>query len=517
MSEISNILLSCRNKGVQLWTENGRLRYRAPRGALTQDLLQQLSDAGQQITALLEQATRAETLEPTLVFRTRRDRAPLTFTQLAYWHSNQLATRTTWRGVMRSVRLSGAVDLDGLRASLAQVARRHEALRTRIVLSKDGPTQEIDPCGRCELRIDDLSGSPAPLREAEARRLTEAFLLEPIDVATDPLCGVHLIRLQPAEHILVLAMQHIISDGFSVGILLRDLLATYLSASNVGAPKGMSAALPAIPLQFSDYATWLRSVERTCIETRAAWWTEHLKDARRLQLSCREERHTDLQQGCFNIRLTLGEETTAQLREWCRSRRTTLVMGVLTAYAALALRWCRMSEGILLFQSDGRHSPKVQNTIGYFASQLCLRLTLHESGTFIDLLENVTREYCRAQEHMEFSYLQAQLPRPEVTRGSLFNWLPRAPVAPLPPPSDSASPLTYTEFPLEHPSLRYLEPENELGVLFREFDTHIEGRIVAPRSRFTQQTLESFARNLQLLIDALLRAPDEPVPTPSLQ
>lgn len=504
--EVTDLVLLCQRQGIRLWTENGRLRYRAPKEVLSRELLESLRGASSHIVEFLDGVASAETLEPKILPRERPDRAPLTFTQLAYWHSYRLAERRVWRGVTAFVRLKGLIDLDRFRLCVSSIVARHEALRTMIVTPNGIPTLQIGAGSHCELRIDDLTGLSGHLQDLEANRLIEEFLGKSIDVRSDPLSGIQLIRLHDTDHMLVVAMQHIVSDGFSVRILLRDLLSRDLRQANPDDP-----GLPEIPIQFSDYATWLRSLDHIWINQRGVYWKQRLKGLRRLQLSNSETSPEITQLGCMRVPIHIDGDTTSRLREWCRSRTTTLVMGVLTAYVALVLRWCRASEGMVLFQSDGRHSQKTHNTLGYFATQLYLKVETHEDVTFTELLKLVTESYCLGHQYADSSYLQAHTLRPDISRHSLFNWLPRGPASTL-PTSTQESALTWTEFEKEHPSLKYLEPENELALLFKESDTEINGHIVAPRSRFSPETVEEIQRALQRYIHSLLSDPDIAVP-----
>jgi non-ribosomal peptide synthetase component F len=186
-------------------------------------------------------------------------------------------------------------------------------------------------------------------------------------------------------------------------------------------------------------------------------------------------------------------------------------MSVLTVYIALVLRWCRADESVFQYEFDGRVSPESTNTIGYFASALYLRLELLSEDRFPDLLTRVVAEYCRAYEHADFSWMAAQLPRPQFARNTVFNWVPQAspsnPVAQSPPEQALSHPLKWHAVPFDHPVARSLEVDNEPSVLLFDTDTEIVGGMYYPRKRFPAHTMERFTQHFLAFIQVLLREP----------
>lgn len=502
MSRIADVLGYVRKKGVRLWSENGELHYRAPKGALTQEEIERIRVSRGQIVALLEKAAAAETTEPKLEPLLRLDRAPLAFSQLAHWHLYRLSERRAIRQIASATRLRGRLNVDALQKSVAEIVRRHDALRTRIVVLDGVPTQEISKSGDCALRVDDLTGLSEILREAEILRLIEQHIMEPIDVAVGPLFGARLLRLRDDEHVLIMAMEHMISDMFSMNILLRDLFTAYMQAV-----KGRAFSLPAIPVQFPDYAIWQMNAQKLWIEKHGAHWNERLAACTLLRFPEDQSLQAATRLGWGTIPLQIGRSLKAELREWCRVRRTTLVMSVFTAYVGLVLRWCDASESVIRYQSDGRASPKVENTIGYFASALYLRIGLLEDDSFADLTNRITEEYCRAYEHADSSYMVAQVPPPEFTRNPLFNWIPQESKVEFSDLDGSEDAIARSPIRFPHPMVRSVETSIEPSILLVDTDGGIVGDVLFPLSRFSIDTMERFALNFQVFIRALLRQP----------
>lgn len=507
MKSIAEVLGSVRRKGVRLWSENGQLHYKAPKGALTREEIERLRVSKGQIVALLERAAVAEAAEPRLEPRPQPDRAPLAFSQLAHWHFCQLHGRRSIRQVAFATRLRGRLNIDALQQSIAEIVRRHDALRTRIVVCDGIPEQEIAESGDCELEVDDLTAVSERCREVEVKRLIEQLILEPIDITVGPLFGIRLLKLRDDEHVLIVALEHIISDGFSLNILARELSAAYVQAL-----RGRAFSLPTIPMQLADYAVWQRKAQKSWIEKHGAYWNERLAGCQRLRFPEDGSSPTDTHLGWGTVPLRIGRGLKEELREWCRLRQTTVVMSVFAAYVGLVLRWCNVPEAVFQYQSDGRFSSKIENTIGFFASALYLRIALREDDNFVDLMNRATEEYCKAHEHADFCYMTAQVPRPEFTRNTTFNWLPRGSFkADFSDLDGSEDAITCSPIRFAHPMVRNYEMDGEPCVLFLDADDEIVGDVYFPLDRFSVDTMERFGRNFPVFIRALLRQPEERV------
>lgn len=498
---ITDMLVSVRRKGVRIWSENGELRYRAPKGSLAAEEIERLRSARSQIVALLERLSPAMSAEPPpQSLLQRRDRAPLTFSQLAFWHTFRLGERPTIRQIASATRLHGPLKIDGLQQGLAEVVRRHDALRTRIVMSDGAPIQTVTSSVDCALEMDDLVPLSARRREEEVERLIEEVVLAPIDPATGPLLGARLLRIRGEEHVLILAMAHMISDGVSMNVLARDLFTAYAQAA-----QGRSFALPAIEMQFPDYAVWQAHAQPAWIERHGAYWKERLSGCPRVRFP--EERDDSLLDcaGWGNVPLRIDKNLKAALREWCRLNQTTLVMGIFTAYVALVLRWCDVAEAVFRYVSHGRTIPQVEHTIGFFASVLYPRIELRGEDSFVDLKNRVTAEYCQAHEHNDFYYMASQPPQPEFVHNSFFNWVPTGSAPDSEDLNGTQGSVTRSTLAVGHVMLRKLELDQEPGILLYDMDDGVVGGVSFPLNRFSPRSMERFGRNFLLFLEALTR------------
>jgi hypothetical protein len=339
---------------------------------------------------------------------------------------------------------------------------------------------------------------PAGAREAESTRLVEEFVLEPVALATDALFAVLLIKLRPEEHVLVLAMEHIVSDAASMRVLSRDLFAWYRHLA-----EGKPLELPAAGTSFAGFSARQARAHLTWRHTHGLYWQRHLQDSPRVRFPLGTA--VPGAEGWRSVAILIDADLKKELIQWCRTHRTTLVMSVFTAFVAVVFRWTHVQDMVVRYQTDGRMSPDVENTIGYFASILHLRLQLDAGATFETLLERLTQEYCNAYEHADLSFIDAQLPKPEFTCNTGFNWIPYAPAVDTSPSQGSEPALTAEPIVLDNPVLKRHEQDSEPVVLLYDTETQVVGAVHFPANRYLPETMQRFARNLETFVQAMVR------------
>ncbi|HEY0411151.1 MAG TPA: condensation domain-containing protein, partial [Candidatus Dormibacteraeota bacterium] len=259
---------------------------------------------------------------------------PLSFAQERLWFLNRLEPESPAYNVPAAVRLRGALDGEALAASLSEVVRRHESLRTRFVPGPDGPVQRVEPAVAVELPVIDLSG--AADAEAEAVRLRRAEARRPFDLERGPLLRATLLRLSGSEHELLLTLHHIVSDGWSLGVLVEELGAR--CASLPGLP-----GLPDLPVQYGDYAVWQREyLTGEVLASRLSFWRERLAGAPAgLELPADRPRPAVGSSQGGVARRALGGELASSLARLSRGQGATLYMALLSAFGV----WLARSSG----------------------------------------------------------------------------------------------------------------------------------------------------------------------------
>ncbi len=502
--DVATIIKQVQEKGVRLWQVDGELRYRAPAGSLAGEDIQRLKEFRQQIITFLQRGAPAPGAfdQASLVAEGLAPLAPSQQAYLNYYRLHgPLYENRSVRLVASAMRLHGSIDADAFQKSVAAMIQRHEALRVRVVFQEGVFYQGVNDASACSFKVLDLTRTSPDAIASRIQAIIDETILEPIDVAVGPLSAIRLIELGPGERVLFVAMDHLIADGTSIRILMRDLLTTYLQTS-----KGR-ASLPPLQMQILDYARWRAAHRKQWMALHGKFWHERLAGARRVGFP--EDADAPIEaQGWGRIPVTIGRSLKNELRDWCRTRRTTLVMSVLTAYAAVVLRWCNASECVFQYVSNGRAHAAVENAIGCFASPLQIRIQLDADETFGSLMERVTEEYCLAYEHQDFSYITSGMPRTGFIANSSFNWTPLG------------SPLDVSDFGGERDALRcspvtFVNPvlsrlalDTEPGIQLHDAGAEVHGHVFFPLNRFTPATMDRFSQNLLSFLKLLVSEPD---------
>ncbi len=490
-------------RGVRLWADQGLLRYQAPAGSLTAEDLGLLKRWKPAILAQLERSAAAGPDVPEAA--TMRD-LPLAFSQLSHWSLYRLDQKPAIRQIASATRMRGRLDLTALERSVAEIVRRHDALRIRVVRGEGEPAQEVLASRSIRIVVEHVSAREELEREAAVQGYIEQSILEPIDLTRDPLVAIRLVQLAPEDHVLIVTMEHIISDHYSMGIFLRELFAAYTQIS-----QNEPLQLPVVALQFSDYCVDQRRGLGAWLDEHGAYWRERLGPTSRLVFPPDPDVPAGSEPGWGMAPFSLDTAFNRQLREWCRGRGTTLVIAMFTAYTAVLLRWCGVREALIQYQSDGRLDPDTENTIGYFASVLYLRVRLSGEGTLADLMRHVTEEYCSAYEHVDSCYMEAQLPRPEFSLNSGFNWVTEASAPEVVSMGAGHGALECSPVLYSHPLLKIVDRDNEPIVRIFERPAEILGGIYFPRKRFSTAAMERFGREIVRFAKILVEHPQAQV------
>jgi hypothetical protein len=493
----ASLVASVRGKGVQLWSDSGRLRYRAPKGALTREEMERLAAASPEILALLADVPgdwRTSIHEPG---RAHSRRAPLSYSQLAHWQLYGLRERPTIRHIAGAWHLHGPLVCAALQRSIAEVVRRHDALRTRIVVVDGAPMQEALEGPVTPVVVEDLSSLPKAEHEAAVRGRIDSLIHEPVLLSRGPLFEARLLKLGAHEHVLIAVMEHAIADMASVAVFVSEVLQAYECVV-----RRQPISLPRVALQFTDHATRQWDHHREWLEKHGRYWAERLEGGGRVRFPRDIEAPDRAEPGWGMAPIRIDRDLKERLQAWCRSQRTTLVMMLLTTYVASVMRWCRTSDAILQYAIDGRIDASAERAIGFFASLLYLRVRA-ATDDFVELLRTVTREYCQALEHADSYYLATQVPRPEFTRTAMFNFVPFRGDTSGPRFDALEASLTCEPIPCSQLMLKSLELDYEPMMVLFEARDEIVGGVHFARQRFSQQAMEGFTRLFRAVLESI--------------
>jgi hypothetical protein len=500
---VAQVVAAARAKGVRLWADQGRLHYRAPKGALAAEEIEYLRKSSGQIIALLEDpATESRALHAQLGPARQTVRAPLAYSQLAHWNLYRLGERSALRQIAAATRLQGPLNLAVLRSALDEVVRRHESLRTCFVNRGGSLAQEVLPSRFIELQTEDMRNLSSGEQAREVLRSIDQFILEPVDPTSDPLLGLRLLRLADDENVLVLAMEHLISDAVSRGLLLRELFTAYSQLIH-----NQALSLPAIGVQFPDYALRQASGQDLWRARHASYWQEFRAGRQSMRFPVDGEPVDSAETGRGSVPMVIDRQRRNALLEWSRSRRSTLVLSVFCAYIALLTRWCNSSEAVVQYISDGRSGPGTEHTIGYFACPLHMRIRVDADTDFVTLLRRSVDAYCKAYEHMDSWYFASGTQRPEFAFNPAFNWVAPGSRTGCATGRGLRDELRQSSIQFQHPLLRDYGGDNEPSIVLYDDGEEIVGNVNFPRRRFSAASMERFARNLLGFIDSLLTQP----------
>ncbi|RKI64410.1 amino acid adenylation domain-containing protein [Corallococcus sp. AB049A] len=430
---------------------------------------------------------------------------PLSFAQQRLWFIHQLGAADTAYNMPFSLLLEGTLDVGALQRSFDRLVRRHEALRTTFREYEGAPEQVIHAPGPLPLRQVDLTGLPdLEQRRAEAGHLAREEARTPFDLEQGPLLRALLLKLSPTEHVLVLNLHHIISDGWSTGVLVREMGALYTALS-----QNLPAPLPELPVQYADHALWQRGwLQGAVLDSQLGYWRRQLEGApSHLELPTdhpRPARQTF--QGALTP-FTLPQASSEALEALAKREGATPYMVLLAAFQVLLGRYAGQDDVLVGSPIAGRRHAESEPLIGYFANTVVLRTRLREDDTFLTLLTRVRDATLGAYEHQDlpFEKLVEDLhPARDASRTPFFQvtfTLQNAPLPPLALPGLTLQPMNADpgaiRFDLE--LLLHRAPEGFTGGL--NFNTAL----------FTPGTVAGMARQLQVLLDAAVASPTTPL------
>ncbi len=326
---------------------------------------------------------------------------PLSFAQQRLWFLDRLHPDSAFYNVRLAIRLSGALDVTALRRALTEIVQRHEALRTTFRVIDGDPMQVIAPSLELAVPVTDLGEWPAAEIEAEAHRLAREEGERPFDLERGPLFRARLLRLAKREHALLVTLHHIVSDGWSMGVLARELAALYTAFA-----QGRSSPLPPLPVQYADYAVWQRAWLRgDTLQAQLSHWKQQLEGAPALLTIPTDRLRPAVQSyGGAHQSRTLPQALADRLRALGRSEGATLFMTLLAAYQALLARYAGQDDIVVGSPIAGRTRLETEGLIGFFANTLALRTDLSGDPTVRELLGRVREVALQSYDHQELPF-----------------------------------------------------------------------------------------------------------------
>ncbi|MET0626367.1 MAG: amino acid adenylation domain-containing protein, partial [Pyrinomonadaceae bacterium] len=433
-----------------------------------------------------------------------RERWPLSFAQQRLWFLNQLEPGHTAYQIPAAVRMRGELDLSVLELAFTEVVRRHEALRTTFQVFDGEPAQVVTPPAPFALPVEDVSVLEPEVREAAALRAVEAEAQRPFDLGRGPLLRALAVRLSGDDHVVALTMHHIVSDGWSMSVLLREVTELY-QAFLLGRP----SPLPELQVQYVDFAVWQREWLRgERLDSQLEYWRGQLGGALpQVQLATDRPRPPRSSHRGAYLPVAFSREQVEQLRRVSSRANATLFMTLLTGFQLLLARHTEQSDVIVGTPIANRRRPELEELIGFFVNSLALRTNFEGEPDFEQALGRVREVTLGAYAHQDvpFEKLVEELqPERDLSRNPLFQVMFSMNNVPLPELRMPGLSLSWQEF--THQTARF-----DLEVQLTEHGGALAGVLCYDTELYDEATARRLVEHFQRLLDAAVEDPRQPV------
>ncbi|MDM9382031.1 amino acid adenylation domain-containing protein [Chlorogloeopsis sp. ULAP01] len=340
---------------------------------------------------------KTQTISP----RENSDTALLSFAQQRLWFLQQLQPQSSAYNIPAAIRLNGQLNVAALEHSIHEIVRRHEVLRTTFMIVDQQPVQVVHSALTLVLPTIDLQDLPESERETKTLQLATEEAQKPFDLTQGPLLRAKLLCVSPQEHILLLTMHHIVSDGWSLGVLLRELAALYDAFSH-----HKSVPLPPLSIQYADFAVWQRDwLQGEVLSELLAYWKQQLSgNLPVLQLPTDRSRAAIQTFRGARQGFVLPKPLSEQIKHLCQQEGVTLFMTLLAAFKILLYRYTGQEDILVGSPVANRNHAEIENLIGLFINTLVLRTDLAGNPTFRELLCRVRQMVLEAHNHQDLPF-----------------------------------------------------------------------------------------------------------------
>jgi amino acid adenylation domain-containing protein len=419
------------------------------------------------------------------------------------WFLDQLQPGNSFYNIPTCLRLDGVLNIAALKQSLEEVVHRHDILRTTISVSDRSPVQVISPCRPVPLPVIDLSHLTQPERDAVVPRHVSEEAQRPFDLAIGPLLRAILLRLGEKEHVLQITLHHIVADGWSLGVLIREIGALYPSLCS-----GRSSPLTALPIQYADFAVWQRQwLQGERLESRLNYWKERLRDLTVLELPTDRLRPAvQTYQGTTHP-FQLPCELYENLQALSRREGVTLFMTLLGAFQVLMARYCGQVDIAIGTPVANRNRYETEGLIGYFVNTVVMRTDLSGNPSFREVLVRVREAALGAYAHQDlpFEKLVTELqPVRDPSRNPLFQVIFAL-------QNSFRETFKLTGIEVSRVPLKTIASRFDLSVALREMGNNVAGDIEYSTDLFDEATIQRLTGHYRRLLDAVVADPTQKI------
>lgn len=429
----------------------------------------------------------------------------LSFAQQRSWFLDQLTPENPFYNMPKTIRLVGQLNVAALSQTLNEIVRRHETLRTTFATVDGRPRSFVMPQVELELRTASVQTLPEPKRLDAARQLLVEEVQQPFNLTQGPLIRPFLVQISETEHILQLTMHHIASDGWSTGVLHRELAALY-PAFCADEP----VPLPELPLQYADFAAWQRQwLTDELLADHLAYWQAQLESLSTLELPTDRPRPpVQTSRGARQL-FRLPPSLTRAAEALSQQEGVTLFMLLLAAFQTLLHRYSSQEDIVIGSPIANRNRSEIEELIGFFANMLVLRTDFSGNPSFRELLKRVREVALSAYEHQDLPFeklVEEMQPERDLSRSPLFQVVFALQNAPM--PALNLPNLTLSSFPIDKGTAAY-----DINMAMWQAEGALHGRIEYNTDLFEAETIKRFIRHFEQLLTEIVAAPENPVGT----
>ncbi|MEO7583968.1 MAG: amino acid adenylation domain-containing protein [Ferruginibacter sp.] len=503
-----DILQTAKASGVQIYLEKNQLQLKFPKGkSIDPQLLEEIKRHRELIIHFLNDSNANtsngdnQPVELLSIKRTPAKKIPLSYSQERLWFIDRLEGSVQYH--MPSVlKLTGKLNKEALTFALKEIVNRHEIVRT-VFREEDGQAyQHINPVDDWQLTF--IDGSLYKADRDTLKHFIQQLINQPFDLSKDYMLRSHLISVEPGEHILVVTMHHIASDGWSRSVLVREVMELYRSFDEKSA-----AQIKPLPVQYAEYSIWQREyLSGENLANKLGYWKRKLEDVAPLQLPTDYTRpavqSTKGAAANFNIDKVLADK----LQEYSRQQGATLFMTLLAAFKVLLYRYTGQQDICVGSPVAGRQQQELEGLIGFFANTLALRTTINEDTSFTELLQQVRRTTMEAQEYQDVPFervVDAVVKERSLSRTPLTQVLfalqntPEIPVLKL-------GEIQFSKEGYEHTTAMF-----DISFFINDTVTGLHGIVEYSTELFNESTIVQMMAHFKALISSIIKIPQQKI------
>ncbi|WP_414526547.1 amino acid adenylation domain-containing protein [Nodularia chucula] len=504
MKTIEKFLAHLYSLDVKLWIEDANLRCSIPEDVLTDELGVELRSRKSEIINFLRQAKSSTNYTQAITPIERKSNLPLSFAQQRLWFLEQLQPDSYTYNLPTAVRLTGILDVAVLERSLNTIIQRHEVLRTQFKTVNGNPILQIQPSVTLPLAVIDLQTFNLLEQDEEVRNLALKEAQTPFNLATDVLLRVKILRLAKDENVVLFTMHHIVSDGWSMEILIKELATLYTAFST-----NQPSPLPELAIQYVDFAVWQRQwLQGEVLETQLDYWRQQLSGILPvLQLP------TDYPRGRVQTfrgaieSFSLSSKLSQDIIKLAKNAGVTPFVTLLTAYKILLHRYTGQTDILVGTPVANRHRREIESLIGFFVNTLVLRTNLADNPSFQNLLQQLKNSTWQAYDHQDIPFeklVEVLQPERDLSFNPLFQVkfrLENAPTEKLELPGLTLTPLNRTE----------ASAKLDLSLDMYETSAGFVGAFEYNRDLFAPETISRMVGHFQTLLTAIIENPKQQI------